>query len=304
MMEELLNVGKEPKENLLASLAQVASTQENVNITISNPSASNGVSYFPEDELDEDYLIKFNENEVNPYKPPKWKCGECQLILRGDVSYEGHMNMHKQLRPHQCPDCQTKFRCRTALKRHKELRHSKTLLSKEDIKITYTCRDCNNSFLTSPLFKLHQIIVHNQGHKCPFACDLVKGRDSVKQHLEQMHAEQFVTCAEVFLTNGTLPIYQCFKCSETYEKLALLENHTKICQSGNDQQLQEDILSVETDENMEESTDLFQCKICRRKLLKKNLNKHMELHKRKESREQDETRKFLCAFCRKYIGIF
>ncbi|XP_065365734.1 zinc finger protein 157-like isoform X1 [Calliphora vicina] len=304
MVEDMIDLAKDlqtksynQKENLLVGLAQVAATQENVNIN-DNQSADED-AYFPEDENDEDYLIEFDANEVNNFVPSKWKCGECKVILRGDVSYEGHMNIHRQIRPHKCVQCQTEYRCRTALKRHKEFRHS--LPIQNTTKKTYICMDCNNNFYSENIFYLHQAIVHDQGDKCPFQCDTANV-NNIKEHIESLHPKELNTLA---LDDTTT--YQCFRCSKTFENISLLECHAKTCERMYDEpQLHDDNLVMENRNIIEiikvegGTSDIsVNCNICRKKLLKKNLNKHLELHKRKEEENKvvDDTKPYLCSFC-------
>ncbi|XP_037805679.1 zinc finger protein 665-like isoform X1 [Lucilia sericata] len=296
MVEEILEAKEQEtneqytyqqKENLLVGLAQVAATQENVNIT---------------DENDEDYLIEYDPNEVNNFVPTKWKCGECKVILRGDVSYEGHMNIHRQIRPHKCNECQSEYRCRTALKRHKELRHTLTLKNDNAAKITRQCLLCDKQFYTEIIFHLHQAIVHDEGNKCPLRCNHTN-IGNIREHLESIHEKELNVAG---YNETTHHILQCFRCCKTFENIAELENHANLCRNMLESlHLQNEPSMMENKNNIkivkvEEDSDVsVQCNICRKKLLKKNLNKHMELHKRKEEENKvlNDTKPYLCAFC-------
>lgn len=85
--------------------------------------------YYAEDEGDEEYLREYQENVEQSEAPDtvtkggKWKCIECKRVLCGDVSYEGHMNMHRSLRPYKCTLCMCAFRCKNKLDHHIQLRH-------------------------------------------------------------------------------------------------------------------------------------------------------------------------------------
>lgn len=334
--EVATDVDKKPclqKEDLLAKLAHVAATQENVNVIDQN--ATNTTKDYAKDENDEDYLIEFDPNEtLSPnLKPPKWKCGECKVVLRGDVSYEGHMNMHKQLKPHKCSNCNWEFRCRTALKKHQESRHTSPAILElnvdtEKSQPRYICEKCSLPFKTEVQCYLHKIIFHKMYSKittCPFCSSiLVK---SLKDHLETFHTDNDIT--EDILTNNDnvvntatsstfSTVWQCNQCSNTYPSLELLSNHQHLYHKS-DQQQSEDIkvdylddipTSTKVDYIEDEpittssTKDAFdntsvQCEICKRKLLRRNLNKHMELHNRQD-KDEDRPKKFLCAHCRKY----
>lgn len=301
------------KENLLVGLAQVAACQENVNVTQQNE-ISKEDSYIPEDEHDEDYLIEYNPNVVNNFKPAKWKCGECKVVLRGDVSYEGHMNIHKQCRPHTCTHCQTKYRCRAALKRHKDLKH--TAKETDDVKILYLCMDCNKNFYSEHIFNLHQILVHGQGDKCPFPLCEYTNASNIKEHIVNVHEKDLNFNSQTFCVylSPQIPSYQCVRCSATFEVFSLLLAHANQCQV--------DIIMDEAQNDViEENNDIIeivkvggassdvsiQCEVCSKKLLKRNLPKHMELHKRKEdeqNKESEDNKPYLCASCRKYKDYF
>lgn len=288
---------------MLEGLAQVAATQENVNIC--DIQLDNSDIYLLEDENDEDYLIEYNINEVNNLKPQKWKCGECKVILRGDVSYEGHMNFHKQLKPHTCDQCQIKFRCRTALKRHKDLRHTIPSKNENTVKITFLCIVCNKHFYCENIFNLHQAFVHGQGDKCPLQCDDLSG-NNLKDHLESLHYKElnFFEANDFTFTST----YQCFRCCDIFKNLSILQDHLKSCQMMEEESLQEDNIVNENESVIKvgRTGTSEQCNICGKKLLKRNLNKHMELHKRKEGEKKDgdDTKSYLCASCRKYCDLF
>ncbi|XP_023305023.2 zinc finger protein 157-like isoform X2 [Lucilia cuprina] len=288
------------KENLLVGLAQVAATQENVNITDSQCSPND--TFYPSDENDEDYLIEYEPNEENNFVPMKWKCGECKVILRGDVSYEGHMNIHRQIRPHKCNECQSEYRCRTALKRHKELKHSLPLKNDSAAKTTQLCPLCNKEFYAKIIFHLHQAIVHDEGDKCPLQCNRTD-IGNLREHLESIHEKELNLAGYNEITHHIL---QCFRCCQTFEELAELESHANLCRNMQKSlHFQDENSMTENKNNMkivkvEEYSDIsVQCNICRKKLLKKNLNKHMELHKRKEEENKvlNDTKPYLCAFC-------
>ncbi|KAM7346534.1 uncharacterized protein ACRADG_006419 isoform 1-T1 [Cochliomyia hominivorax] len=295
------------KENLLVGLAQVAATQENVNVSEENH-MSNENSFLPDDENDADYLIEYDANEVNNFTPSKWKCCECKVILRGDVSYEGHMNIHKQIRPHSCSICQYKYRCRTALKRHKDLKHVPTQNNTNSIKILYLCMSCKKNFYSENIFNLHQAVVHDQGDKNPFASCKYENTSNLKEHIENLHKKDINFNPQIVCFNESPEIiyYQCFKCSTIFEEFSGLSSHINQCNLEiADREQPDENVAMENSDIIEivkvDSTEIsVQCNICAKKLLKKNLHKHMEVHRRKEDESKgivEDTKQYLCAFC-------
>ncbi|KAM7346535.1 uncharacterized protein ACRADG_006419 isoform 2-T2 [Cochliomyia hominivorax] len=299
------------KENLLVGLAQVAATQENVNVSEENH-MSNENSFLPDDENDADYLIEYDANEVNNFTPSKWKCCECKVILRGDVSYEGHMNIHKQIRPHSCSICQYKYRCRTALKRHKDLKHVPTQNNTNSIKILYLCMSCKKNFYSENIFNLHQAVVHDQGDKNPFASCKYENTSNLKEHIENLHKKDINFNPQIVCFNESPEIiyYQCFKCSTIFEEFSGLSSHINQCNLEiADREQPDENVAMENSDIIEivkvDSTEIsVQCNICAKKLLKKNLHKHMEVHRRKEDESKgivEDTKQYLCAFCRQFF---
>lgn len=347
------------KENhLLQELAQVAASQQNVDVDQKQDyDNQQDHQYYLEDECDDDYLIEYNAADESCYnfKPPKWKCIECKLILRGDVSYEGHMNIHRKIKPHKCPQCRCQFRCRNALKKHKETRHTTSITPQntriEEISIVQMkCLDCNLECQTEVDLLKHEIIVHNrhvQATSCPFCPDVVV--DNLLSHLESVHTEQdqdsvehdeageplmesiptstitFFNCNICSRTYSSLPSlchhrkihhnkdtevlheqgqesagsitsWHCDTCSTTYNSLSALNHHRKSCHTADDEDaviMDEYVCYVDTMDS------IVNCEICKKKLQRKNLNKHMAMHERKDKEAEGPSAKLLCAYCRK-----
>uniref|UniRef100_A0A1I8PUI2 Protein krueppel n=1 Tax=Stomoxys calcitrans TaxID=35570 RepID=A0A1I8PUI2_STOCA len=277
----------------LEELAQVAATQQNV-IVNDQQSLPDDVKTItechPEDECDDNYLIVYNpaDEASHNFKPPKWKCVECKKILRGDVSYEGHMNIHKQSRPHVCPECRCQFRCRNTLKKHKQLRHTKRLKpddAERSSSVNYMCMQCDEECHNERDLLIHEVL--NHGHRpdiqtCPLCPDLVV--DDIVDHLLYVHARKMRQTAEVDENN--------LATTATVPRLTL---QSKQCSSTEDN----DIVLDENEDNMlENSSAIINCDVCNRKISKKNLKRHMSLHERKDKMPNEEdTNKFLCTFC-------
>uniref|UniRef100_A0A1I8NFY8 Uncharacterized protein n=1 Tax=Musca domestica TaxID=7370 RepID=A0A1I8NFY8_MUSDO len=273
----------------LEELAQVAAIAQRTE-ELDKPESRN---YCHEDECDDDYQIAYNpaEEPFYNFKPPKWKCIECKRVLRGDVSYEGHMNMHKQLRPHKCPSCKCQFRCRNVLKKHKQLRHnrpqeeeinSKQVESnKKDPSEPFKCLECNREFTNDWELLLHELtLTHgNRCHltTCPFCPDTAV--DDLIDHLQRVHIRREENNEEE-ATHSDL-VYQCDYCSQICKTIEELHLHQDQC---NMSATEDPDITVEEEfeENTLDSVDVIvYCEVCKKKLLKKNLKRHMLVHERK-----------------------
>ncbi|XP_075161589.1 uncharacterized protein LOC142234353 isoform X2 [Haematobia irritans] len=238
-----------------------------------------------QDECDEDYLIAYNpaDEGLFKFKPPKWKCVECKKVLRGDVSYDGHMNMHKNLRPHVCPECRCKFRCRIALKKHKELRHGRnkpTVPTKQDDpvpSVCYVCVECGEECPNEIDLLIHEVVRHdvsNNRKSCPLCPDLLV--DNIADHLIYVHARKL---KEILLENPN----------------SVTSSHESPKLSSSADENEPDVEEV-TEENSTTAA-IVNCNVCNRKILKKNLKRHMSLHKDIKIDEEEEVSKFQCNFC-------
>lgn len=339
MVEEILDVdddvvplkqefSNESAENIikndpLEELAQVAATQQNVLVVdhqqfYHQQQQHDSSSCYPEDECDDNYLIPYDPAEEPYYhfKPPKWKCMECKQVLRGDVSYDGHMNIHKQLRPYKCADCHREFRCRKALRDHKKIRHVKTptIIEKPQYQEvgeetnyesnSFQCTDCGEECQSREECLLHYLLVHDNRSNvktCPF-CPNDKV-DNLIEHLQLVHVvvsnPKPVNCEELLTPASTL--WHCDNCTETFTSAKDLDYHRKMCGIS----IEEDDEAITIDNGAEqflESVDaIVYCRVCKKKLLKKNLKRHMTLHDRnKDKNSVDGNTRFLCSYCRKY----
>ncbi|XP_075161588.1 uncharacterized protein LOC142234353 isoform X1 [Haematobia irritans] len=244
-----------------------------------------------QDECDEDYLIAYNpaDEGLFKFKPPKWKCVECKKVLRGDVSYDGHMNMHKNLRPHVCPECRCKFRCRIALKKHKELRHGRnkpTVPTKQDDpvpSVCYVCVECGEECPNEIDLLIHEVVRHdvsNNRKSCPLCPDLLV--DNIADHLIYVHARKL---KEILLENPN----------------SVTSSHESPKLSSSADENEPDVEEV-TEENSTTAA-IVNCNVCNRKILKKNLKRHMSLHKDIKIDEEEEVSKFQCNFCPQTVFI-
>ncbi|XP_073832081.1 uncharacterized protein isoform X1 [Musca autumnalis] len=306
---------KESKETNghLEELAQVASTQQNVLLI----KGQTHEDYYSEDECDDDYLIPYNATEEAYYnfKPPKWKCIECKSVLRGDVSYEGHMNIHKQLHPHKCPQCRRQFRCRNALKKHKARRHNTQQQANsnqpnqmpqnatDDHTGSYKCPDCNEVFESDGEFLFHELsLTHgNRCHLtfCPFCPNGGgDGSGNLMEHLQSshIHTEQQKQRVEA-VTDSDLA-FQCESCSHLYKTIDELHDHQDQCNLSATEEQEINIDDDQCEESMLESIDMIvHCEVCNRKVLKRNIKRHMLGHERKDKKSKEDSNTLLCAYC-------
>ncbi|XP_067640881.1 gastrula zinc finger protein XlCGF58.1-like isoform X2 [Eurosta solidaginis] len=284
--------------------------------------------YYAEDESDEEYLREYQDNvEENSnldvsLKGSKWKCIECKRILCGDVSYEGHMNMHRSLRPYKCDLCTCAFRCKIMLERHIHLRHQQTPLDNVDEKFSTTnCYQCTKQFATSLELQEHVDLVHSnsstvQCKKClilpPFK------RANIIEHLRTEHPEEYHKHFPTEEIPEHEPVkstsWQCDVCKSYMSSEVALQDHRhahqnerpNVCQfcskrfttTSNLRQHMRGVHTKEYEKLLKGAGDtIVQCEMCKKQLLQRNLDKHMALHSRKEREAKEAQTIFLCAYC-------
>ncbi|KAL9879450.1 uncharacterized protein ACN427_011428 isoform 3-T4 [Glossina fuscipes fuscipes] len=270
--------------------------------------------YSDSETNDDEYLIEYNalvETQSEKHSP-KWKCAVCDKVLRGDVSYEGHMNLHKQLRPYKCPHCRCKFRCREALKKHKSIRHvdtyncevcdktfeSKDLLDKHMEREHKICLNCGLEFDHESTVQLHKIMNHNiKATSCPLCPHL--NVSEVQKHILTVHSleldyENVNIAVEAKQSNDLM--------EENLEgDVSLHSSHSGISSSDNREIYQEKDkqlpLELVNNNKLDKRESFVQCKFCKKKLMSKNLEKHLALHEKKAREAQLTKTQYLCAYC-------
>ncbi|XP_037938327.1 zinc finger protein 431-like isoform X1 [Teleopsis dalmanni] len=264
------------------------------------------------EENDEQYLIEYDSDLSQKYtgSARKWKCIECKMILRGDVSYEGHMNYHKNIRPYSCIICENYFRSKVALDKHILMYHNceeegveqeiymadainitesveilETSPSIENVQAEYYVGESSES--NECYEKLNSTDVEEYSDQEPdqnqfgksYNCNICK----IKYRSESYLKEHYKTHLNSF--------HVCYieTCAKNFSSAASLRNH--ICTDHPDE--------VSTSKFETNNDAVATCPICNKKLLSKNLEKHIILHKKKEAEEMSNTPKFLCAYCPK-----
>uniref|UniRef100_A0A1A9WHQ6 Protein krueppel n=1 Tax=Glossina brevipalpis TaxID=37001 RepID=A0A1A9WHQ6_9MUSC len=269
--------------------------------------------YDTDDETnDDEYLIEYNalEETQTENHSPKWKCAVCDMVLRGDVSYEGHMNWHKKLRPYKCSQCCCKFRCRDALKKHRSLRHvdiynceicdksltCKNLLDKHIESEHKICLNCGLEFDHESTIQLHKIMDHNtEATSCPLCPHLTVS--DVQKHIITVHSLELdyenVTLAED-VRQSCDPMDKDLDCDVSFHSS---HSGTSLCQESHQQtdvQLPQELMN---NNKLDRTGSFVQCKFCKKKLLSKNLEKHLTLHEKKAREAQLNKIQYLCAYC-------
>ncbi|XP_053949183.1 uncharacterized protein LOC128857451 [Anastrepha ludens] len=302
-------------------------TVESVNdINYQHEEQPNSGEYFPEDEVDDEYQREYHENEEQlnicdtVSNGAKWKCIECKRVLCGNVSYEGHMNMHRSLRPYKCTLCMCAFRCKNALEQHTQKRHQpeNTLESATPIS---NCDKCPKIFSTREELQEHHELVHPESYpvqcrRCPLIQPLTRSKLVEHFRIEHPveHRKHFPTVGRPLNEPIKPTPWQCEVCKRYMRSEAALRDHRHThrnerpheCQfcskrfatTSNLRQHMRGVHTEEYEKQVNEGGDtVVQCEICKKQLLRRNLEKHMALHIKKE-REANETQaKFLCAYC-------
>ncbi|XP_017476222.1 PREDICTED: zinc finger protein 14-like isoform X1 [Rhagoletis zephyria] len=313
---------------LIESKYEDASAVEDVQERL-EPQTDPGECY-PEDENDDQYLREYQENEQEQIKMDsvtngaKWKCIECKRILCGDVSYEGHMNMHRSLRPYKCAICLFAFRCKMALEKHVELRHrTETPIEEivEESPPNSNCDKCSKTFTTPEELQDHHELVHPESYPvqcrhCPLIAPLT--RSKLVEHYRIEHPAEyhihFPTVGRPLNDPMKTTPWQCEVCKRFMRSEAALCDHRHIhqnerpheCQfcskrfasTSNLRQHMRGVHVEEYEKLINETGDTcMQCEICKKQLLRRNFEKHMALHIRKEREANEAQTKFLCAYC-------
>ncbi|XP_012154973.1 zinc finger protein with KRAB and SCAN domains 7-like isoform X2 [Ceratitis capitata] len=291
--------------------------------------------YYAEDENDDEYRREYKENEDepdNPSKGSKWKCIECKLILCGDVSYEGHMNMHRSLRPYKCTFCMCAFRCKDVLEHHNQRRHrqenegecspsNKSCENEGESTTNFSCEKCTKTYETLDEIQEHRYLVHPETypvqcrlcpHETPFT--RVKLIDHFRNDHPAEHRKYFPTVGRP-INEPTKPTqWQCEICNCYVRSEVALRDHRHTHQNERPHEcqfcskrfvttsnLRQHMRGVHTEEYekliSEGGDTIVQCDLCKKQLLRRNLEKHLALHVKKDQDAKETQTKFLCAYC-------
>ena len=121
------------------------------------------------------------------------KCSTCDASFASSKTLRNHIDaVHEKKKPHLCSLCGSSFAYSSALKGHIENVH--------EGKKSHLCTICGKAFYTASLMKRHFRIVH-EGIKeikevlsCPHCDAMLKGKISLKIHIESVHEKKRFKC--------------------------------------------------------------------------------------------------------------
>ncbi|CEF62190.1 Zinc finger, C2H2 domain and Zinc finger C2H2-type/integrase DNA-binding domain and Zinc finger, C2H2-like domain-containing protein [Strongyloides ratti] len=108
-------------------------------------------------------LKTFNSHSIKASKITRWYCDICGKSLCSKRSHNDHMNIHKNARPFNCPNCHYSAASKNTLQRH-FLRHHQ---SKE--KWSYLCPYCPEMYVEAAGYRNHLKQKHH-GYSGTFGC--------------------------------------------------------------------------------------------------------------------------------------
>lgn len=105
---------------------------------------------------------------------PRFRCDEknCNSVFMNVTSFDAHMNMHKDQKPHECAHCKKTYAGKRSLQRHV-------------CKLTaqFSCNECMKRFKSKATLKQHANTHDEAGQFCCKRCNKnFKHRSSLKRH--------------------------------------------------------------------------------------------------------------------------
>ncbi|CAJ0929793.1 unnamed protein product, partial [Mesorhabditis belari] len=95
----------------------------------------------------------------------RWQCTICNKMLSSKRSYDEHMNIHNNVRPHQCPDCPYAAASQMTVRRHRLRNHV------EKHNWGYQCPYCQDKFMEPASYTNH-VAARHPNRSCTFGCPI------------------------------------------------------------------------------------------------------------------------------------
>lgn len=161
-----------------------------------------------------------------PGQKGKFQCRECKKVFANGSGLIRHVQcVHKNMRPHQCPDCRVRFKEKSKMRMHISVMHSGTAP-------ILPCTSCDKTFTQKSGLIRHVNTVHKQLR--PFRCDQCERtyseRSKLTQHFFRVHSGLDRPVAQTRTTTTTsgaqkLVPSQCDKCGKNFRLPSQLKRH-------------------------------------------------------------------------------
>uniref|UniRef100_A0A1Q3F0T8 Putative c2h2-type zn-finger protein n=1 Tax=Culex tarsalis TaxID=7177 RepID=A0A1Q3F0T8_CULTA len=143
-----------------------------------------------DDPSSDEWTKETNKAKKKKAKPKKtdrkdfW-CDVCKKNLANKSNFEEHMARHSGVQNFECTECDSKFYCAAALKRHKDKIHPKQQ--------PFQCDQCDRKFAKEKDLLKHQAL-HSEAR--PFSCKLCpkafKAQINLNKHMQWVHQPEEV----------------------------------------------------------------------------------------------------------------
>lgn len=140
----------------------------------------------------------------------RYTCTICKKGYDKDTVFLEHINSHTGLRPHQCSECEKKYRSANDLREHRR-RHNSSVTQ-------VVCPVCKKEFVSQKLLNTHSLI---HGEKRKYICNICAKSYKTKQNL--VNHQSF---------HRTEKSFTCSDCGEAYTSKNSLNNHFRKRKHG------------------------------------------------------------------------
>ena len=244
---------------------------------------------------------------------PKFRCTICGKGFHRNNNLARHILVHNR-QPHQCSECDRKFKTEVILKKHMATSHSnqsgRCVVENGVTKYMYKCSVCDFQTTKKSNLKRHNETQHvrtveNGYHKCP-DCRAIMPQEEVDAHSCVFYScdicgKQFGTIqlvqAHTRVVHEEVGVHSCEMCGKIFERSILLKNHIEnqhsekvschICGAK--------FSSYTMKKHLQSHVDKVICKICNKEV--RQLKRHMET-----SHTPDDQKAHQCPDCGKGFG--